>query len=447
MLIQSYIENKQRDLMQIKTEKIDGANAKITATIGNDIITANIEKIAKHLAKTTKIDGFRKGKVPTSAVKKQYGEKLDQDAEAEALREVLDAGLKELDIANDSLIGEPQISKFDKKEDAINVEVTVAVRPEIILGDYVSLAPEFAKPSTSDEDVTKRIEELSEAQASFVTVSEDRALVDGDTALINFEGSVDGELFEGGAAENFSLKLGSAQFIPGFEDQVIGMKKDEEKTIKVTFPENYGGEKLAGKDAEFKVKVNEIQEKEPVKLDDELAKKMLPGEEGASFEMLTSKVKEQLETEELSKLYNDELKPNLLETYVEKFAFDLPTFVVEQEIDMALNKEAQNMSEERLTELKENADKLTELRETFRSDAARSVKATFIIDALAKEEKIQVEEQEVMQTIYFEAMQMGQDPAQTYENYKKSGYLPAIQMAMVEDKVLSKILNSKIKDA
>ena len=447
MLIQSYIENKQRDLMQIKTEKIDGANAKITATIGNEIITANIEKIAKHLAKTAKIDGFRKGKVPTSAVKKQYGEKLDQDAEAEALREVLDAGLKEMDIANDSLIGEPQISKFDKKEDAIDVEVTVAVRPEIELGDYVALAPEFTKPATTDEDVTKRIEELSEAQASFITVTEDRPLVDGDTALINFEGSIDGELFEGGAAENFSLKLGSAQFIPGFEDQVIGMKKDEEKTIKVTFPENYGGDKLAGKEAEFKVKVNEIQEKEPVKIDDELAKKMLPGEEDANLDMLTSKVKEQLETEELSKLYNDELKPNLLETYVEKFAFDLPTFVVEQEIDMALNKEAQNMSEERLTELKENAEKLTELRETFRSDAARSVKATFIIDALAKEEQIQVEEQEVMQTIYFEAMQMGQDPAQTYENYKKSGYLPAIQMAMVEDKVLSKILNSKIKDA
>jgi len=433
--------------MQIKTDKIDGANATISATISKEIIETNLTKIAKHLAKTAKIDGFRKGKVPISAVKKQYGEKLDQDAEAEALRELLDAGLKEMNIANDALIGEPQISKFDKNDTGIDVEVTVAVRPEIVLGDYVALAPEFAKPATSDEDVTKRIEELSEAQASFVAVTEDRPLANGDTAVINFEGSVDGELFEGGAAEGHALKLGSNQFIPGFEDQVVGMKKDEEKVVKVTFPENYGGDKLAGKDAEFKVKVTEIQEKEPVSLDDELAKKMLPGEDDASFAMLTTKVKEQLETEELSKLYNDELKPNLLETYVEKFAFDLPTFVVEQEIDMALNKEAQSMTEERLTELKEDADKLKELRETFRADAARSVKATFIIDALAKEEAIQVEEQEVMQTIYFEAMQMGQDPAQTYENYKKSGYLPAIQMAMVEDKVLSKILNSKIKDA
>ena len=114
---------------------------------------------------------------------------------------------------------------------------------------------------------------------------------------------------------------------------------------------------------------------------------------------------------------------------------------------MALNKKAQTMSEEEITELRESADKVQELRETFRDDATNSVKATFIIDALARAEKISVNEQEVMQTIYFEAMQMGQDPQQAYNHYQNSGYLPAIQMAMVEDKVLSKLLNSKLKDA
>ena len=433
--------------MQIKTNRIDGANATISATISQEEINNGIEKIAKKLAKTAKIDGFRKGKVPVAAVKKQYGEQLVQDAEAEALRDLLSEGLKELDVANDALIGEPQISKFDKTDAGIDVEVTVAIRPEINIENYEEMAPEFEKPSVSDEAITKRIEELAEAQASYTTVEEDREALSGDTVVINFEGSIDGELFDGGAAEDFSLKLGSGQFIPGFEDQVIGMKKGEEKTITVTFPEDYGSDKLAGKEAQFKVKVNEIQEKEPVELNDELAKKMLPGEENATFDLLKEKVKEQLESEELSKLYNDELKPKLLETYVEKFTFDLPNFVVEQEIDMALNKEAQNMEEERLNELRENEEKLKELRETFRDDAARSVKATFIVDALAKKEDIQVQEQEVMQTIYFEAMQMGQDPAKVYENYKSSGYLPAIQMAMVEDKVLSKILNTKIKES
>ena len=431
--------------MEFKTNKIDGANAEITATLAQSDIDTNVEKIAKQLAKTSNIPGFRKGKVPVAAVKKQYGEKLTQDAESEALRDVLDQGLKDMGVDNDALIGEPQVTKFDKADDKIDVAVTIALRPDIKLDGYADIAPETKKPKVTAKAVTDRIQELAQAQADFIDVEEDRALVDGDTANINFEGSIDGELFEGGAAEEFALTLGSNQFIPGFEDQVIGMKKGEEKVIKVTFPENYGGEKLAGKDAEFKVKVNSIQEKAKVRMDAALAKKMMPGDEEASMDKLKEQVKEQIEKEELSKLYNEELKPSLLEAFVSKFNFDLPTFVVEQEMDMALNKKAQTMSEDEINELKENQDKVTELRETFREDAAKSVKATFIIDALAKEEGIAVEENEVMQTIYFEAMQMGQDPAGVYENYKKSGYLPAIQMAMVEDKVLTKLIDAKLK--
>jgi trigger factor len=432
--------------MDFKTNKIDSANAEITATLAQSDIDANVEKIAKQLAKTTTIPGFRKGKVPVSAVKKQYGDKLVQDAESEALRDLLDAGLKDLGAANDALIGEPQITKFDKADDKIDVAVTIALRPEINIDGYADIAPDTKKPKITAKAVTDRIQEIAQSQAPFVDVDEDRPLVDGDTANINFEGSIDGELFEGGAAEEFSLTLGSGQFIPGFEDQVIGMKKGDEKVVKVTFPENYGGEKLAGKDAEFKVKVNAIQAKEKVRMDAALAKKLMPGDEEASMDKLKEQVKAQLENEELSKLYNEELKPNLLEAFVQKFNFDLPAFVVEQEMDMALNKKAQTMSEDEINELKGNEEKVKELREEFRDEASRSVKATFIIDALAKAEDVKVEENEVMQTIYMEAMQMGQDPAGVYENYKKSGYLPAIQMAMVEDKVLTKIIDAKLKD-
>ncbi len=431
--------------MNITVNKIDEANATVTAVVANEEVETAVTKIAKSLSKTAKIDGFRKGKVPVAAVKKQYGERLVQDAEGEVLRDVLDQALVELGLANDALIGEPQVSKFDKGDKQIDVEVTFAIRPTIELGDYTSNVEKFEKPSISAEMITTRIEELAEAQAEFITIEEDRALVEGDTALLDFEGSIDGELFPGGAAKDFSLKLGSGQFIPGFEDQVIGMKKGEEKTVKVTFPENYGGESLAGKDAEFKVNINAIQEKAPVVINDDLAKKMIPGEEDATVELLKEQITAQLENEELSKLYNDELKPKLLEKMVEAYTFALPAFVVEQEMDIALNKKAQSMTEAELTTIKDDVAKVQELRETFREDAARSVKATFIIDALAKEEDIAVEEQEVMQTIYFEAMQTGQDPEQTYTHYKESGYLPAIQMAMVEDKVLSKLLNAQIE--
>lgn len=432
--------------MEIKSNKINGANAEIQAVILREVIDANLEKIAKQLSKTANVQGFRKGKVPVAIIKKQYGQRLVEDAEAEALREVLSKGLEALAIANESLIGEPNISQFDKSDDKIEVTVKVAMRPEITLGEYASLVKEFEKPVITDEAIDERIKELALAQAPYVDVEEDRALVEGDTAVIDFEGSVDGELFEGGAAKDFSLRLGSGQFIPGFENQVIGMKKGEEKIVKVTFPENYGGEKLAGKDAEFKVTVQGIQTKGEVVIDDELAKKMLPGQEDADLAKLKEQVKIQMENEELSKLYNDELKPALLETFVESFNFDLPEFVVEQEIDMAVNKKARELSEEEINELRESEEKLKELRETFRDDAVRSVKATFIIDSLAQAEKIKVDEQEVMQTIYFEAMQMGQDPQAAYEQYKKAGYIPAIQMSMVEDKVLSKLLNAKIKE-
>lgn len=431
--------------MQITTNKINSANAKINAAITRNTLDINIEKIAKQLSKDAKVAGFRKGKVPMDVVKKQYGDRLVQDAEAQALRDLLDEGLKLMDIAADTLIGEPQITKFEKTDSGIEVEVTIATRPAIELGDYVAMIPDVTKPVIADEAILSRIEELASAQAPLVVLEENRPLIDGDTALIDFEGFVDGVAFEGGKAENFSLQLGGGQFIPGFEDQVVGMSKGDEKTINVTFPENYGGKELAGKPASFKVKVHAIQTKEATVLNDELAKKMLPGFEDADVDMLKGKVKEQLEGEEMSKLYNDELKPKLMEHFVASFTIDLPEFIVEQEIDMALNKKAREMTEDQVIELRDNADKVKEMRETFRDDASRAVKATFIVDALAKAESISVNEQELMQTIYYEAMQMGQDPAAVYKNYQESGYLPAIQMAMIEDRVLSKLLNDKIK--
>jgi len=431
--------------MEIKSNKIDGANAEITATISMDEVNANVEKIAKQLAKTANIQGFRKGKVPVAIIKKQYGQKLVEDAEAEALREVLNKGLDELGIANDSLIGEPSITKFDKSDDKIEVAIKVAMRPEIDVSKAESLVPDFTKPEVTEEEIDARIKEIAESQAPLVDIKRNRKMKEGDVAVIDFEGFIDGEAFEGGAGKDFELTLGSGQFIPGFEDQLIGVKRDEEVEINVTFPENYGSDKLAGKDAMFKVKVNQIKVKEDVEVNDELAQKIL-NKEDATVEELKSEVKKAIEQEKLAKLYNEELKPKLLEALVDNIEFDLPEFVVEQEIDMAVNKKAASMSEDEIKELREDADKLKELRESFREEATRSVKATFIIDALAQEMGISVNEQEVMQTIYFEAMQMGQDPQKAYDQYKDAGYLPAIQMSMVEDRVLTTLLNKKIEE-
>ncbi len=432
--------------MEINVNKIDNANAEISAVIKADEIEANINKIAKQLSKTANVQGFRKGKVPVAIIKKMYGEKLLQDAESEALREVLNSGLKELGVDNGELIGEPTITKFDKKENGdIETEVKIAIRPNIELGEYKELVEEFEKPTVSEEELEEQLKELAEQNAELKELPKNRVAKEGHVVNIDFEGFLDGEPFEGGKAEGYDLKLGSKQFIPGFEEQILGMKKDEEKTIKVTFPQDYGSEKLAGKETEFKIKLNAIKDKGEAKIDDDLAKKLLPGQEDANLEKLKELLKSQLENEKIAKLYNEEKKPALLEKLVETIEFDLPEFVVEQEIDLAVNNAARDMKEEEIKELQENPEKLKEFREQFREDAKKSVKATFIIDALAKDMGIQVGEQEVMQTIYMEALQSGQDPQKIYEQYQKSGYLPAIQMAMTEDKVLTAILDSKLK--
>ncbi|BDY12890.1 trigger factor [Hydrogenimonas cancrithermarum] len=428
--------------MEVTAKKTDSANVSVEAKIAKTDIDKKVEKIAKQAAKQMKIDGFRPGKAPVSVVKKRLGDRLVQDAEAEALREVLNTASKELELDAEKIIGEPAVTKFDRGEEFIEVELKLSLRPEIEIGDISDIIPEVKTPRVTKKEVEERIKELAEAQAPFESVEEDRGLQEGDLAVFDFEGFLNGEPFEGGKAEDFELRIGSGQFIPGFEEQMMGMKKGEEKTIKVTFPEDYRNKELAGKEVEFKIKLKEIKAKKPVEIDDELAKKLL-GDENGTLEKLEKEVKEQIRSEKLSKLYNEELKPQLVEALVEQFEFDLPESVVEQEIEMALRNKVQQMSEEELGELRENEEKVKALRDELRGDAAKSVKATFIVDALAKKEGIEVNDQEMMQTIYYEAMSMGQDPQQTFEYYQKQNLLPAIKMAMIEDRLLTKLLNDK----
>jgi len=427
--------------VDITTNKLDSANFSIAVKVTKNIIDTKVDTLAKEAGKQLKVDGFRKGKVPAHVVKQMHGDRLVQDAESEIVKELLDAGLKELEVSPTKVIGEPIFKKYEKHDDGVDVEIEVSITPEINLDGYKEIAPEFDKPQTSDEEVETRVKELVEAQAPFEKISEERGVEDGDMTLIDFEGSIDGELFDGGKAEGFNLRIGSNQFIPGFEDQMIGMKMGEEKTITVKFPEDYHAKDLAGKDADFKVTLHEIQAKGEAKLDDELAKKLLGGTEDASVEKVYEKVKEQIQSEKLSKLYNDELKPKLLEVIVDKFVFDLPNNIVEQEIDAQINQKAQTMTPEELETYKNDSAKLDELRESVREDAQSSVKATFIVDSMAKAEEITVSDDEVSQTIYYEAMMQGQNPQEVIEYYQKNNLIPAIKMGMIEDRLFSKLLD------
>ncbi len=427
--------------MEFSAKMTNDANALVEAKILLDDIEKKIDSIAKEAAKTMEVQGFRKGKVPTHIVKQRHGDKLKQDAEAEIVRGMLGDAYKELDIAAERLIGEPFFKKFDRNDDSIELEMAIGLRPELELEGYEETVPSYRNPAVKETEIDKRIEEMAERQASFKKIDEDRGVEDGDMTVIDFEGFLDGEPFEGGKAESFNLKIGSGQFIPGFEEQLIGMKMGEEKTIKVTFPEEYQAPNLAGKETEFKVKLNEIQEKEPVKIDDEMAKKLLPGEEeDVTVEKLRENVKKQLRNEKLGKKYQDELKPKMVEALVAKYEFDLPEQIVEQEMDMQLNNKARSMKPEELQELQGNEEKIKQMREELRDEATESVKATFIVDALAKKEEVDVSDQEVTQAIYYEAMMQGQNPQEVLEQYEKNGYLSAVKMAMIEDKLFTKLL-------
>ena len=425
--------------MKVTVEKIDEANILVKGTIENSLIEESINKLAKQAGKEIKVDGFRKGKVPAHVVKAMHGEKLQQDAEGERLRELMDAGIKEAGINASDIIGEPNFKKYDKNDDGIDIELEISLRPTFELEGYEKAVPAFERPTADDSEVEAKLADIAKQQAPFEKIKDKRAVANDDTVIIDFEGFVDGVAFDGGKAEKFSLKIGSGQFIPGFEEQIIGMEYEEEKTVEVTFPEAYQSNELAGKAAEFKVVLHEIQEQVAAEVNDEMAHKILQDDK-ATLDTLKEKLNDQIVQEKVSKIYNEDLKPKLIEALVEHFDFALPNNIVEQEIEAKINAKAKEMKPEELELYKDNADKVEELKDEVREEAKQSVKATFIVDALAKKEEVSVDDKEVSQAIYYESMMSGQDPEQVIKYYTDNNLLPAVKMGMIEDKLFGKLL-------
>jgi trigger factor len=426
--------------MNITATKLDAANVSVVATIDASDIEKNLNNAAKEIAKTASVDGFRKGKVPVAKIKMMYKEQLQQDAENNAIQDILEEAKKELDITAEDIIADPTFKKYDKKDDKIETELLISLKPTIEAEGYKELAPKYDEPSVEDAEIDEKLKEILEANAPFTPLKRKRALKKGDQANFDFVGTIDGVEFEGGKAEGFELVIGSGQFIPGFEDQMEKMKIEEKKDITVTFPEDYQAANLAGKEAVFAVTLNDIKEKAEPELDEEMVKKLIPNDENATAEMVKEKIAEQIKSEKVAKLYNETLKPELIEALIAKYDFALPQNIVEQEIDAQVNNKAREMSEEELATYKNNEEKINELRESVKETAINSVKATFLVDHLAKEEGIQVNDQEVSQTIYYEAMMSGQDPQEVIKYYQENNLLPAVKMGMIEDKLFAKII-------
>lgn len=429
--------------MQVKAKFEDKVNAVASVNIPRQKIDDEIKTLAQKASKSIKMDGFRPGKVPASAVMKRYEKELSKDAEQNLLKNAVDEALKELKKDGKELVAEPYFEKFERKDSGIETQLVLSFKPQVDLKGYEALIPKFSAPKAEKKELDEKKKELLKSLATTEPIKSKRALKKGDFAKFDFEGFVDGVAFEGGKAENFTLEIGSGRFIPGFEDAMLGMKEGENKDIKVTFPKDYGAANLAGKEAVFKIKLHEIKELKIPELNAEILKQILPNEKAPSEKLLDEKISEQIENEKLFKLINEDLKERFGEALLKKFDFDLPRGVVEQEIDVQFRNAWSGFSQKELDEIRGDSDKYQKKRESFRSEAQKSVKFTFVVDELARLRGVSVSDNEVVQAVYFEAYRYNQDPKALLESYQQQGILPAIKMSLIESKLFNDIFAPK----
>lgn len=429
--------------MQVKAKFEDKVNAVASVNIPRQKIDDEIKALAQKASKSIKMDGFRPGKVPASAVMKRYEKELSKDAEQNLLKNAVDEALKELKKDGKELVAEPYFEKFERKDSGIETQLVLSFKPQVDLKGYEALIPKFSAPKAEKKELDEKKKELLKSLATTEPIKSKRALKKGDFAKFDFEGFVDGVAFEGGKAENFTLEIGSGRFIPGFEDAMVGMKEGENKDIKVTFPKDYGAANLAGKEAVFKIKLHEIKELKIPELNAEILKQILPNENAPSEKLLDEKISEQIENEKLFKLINEDLKEKFGEALLKKFDFDLPRGVVEQEIDVQFRNAWSGFSQKELDEIRGDSDKYQKKRESFRNEAQKSVKFTFVVDELARLRGVSVSDNEVVQAVYFEAYRYNQDPKALLESYQQQGILPAIKMSLIESKLFNDIFAPK----
>ncbi|AEB24932.1 MULTISPECIES: trigger factor [Bacillus] len=379
--------------MSVKWEKQEGNEGVLTVEVDAETFKTALDDAFKKVVKQVSIPGFRKGKVPRGLFEQRFGvEALYQDAldillPVEYPKAVEEAGIEPVDRP------EIDVEKIEKGESLI-FTAKVTVKPEVKLGDYKGLGIEKDDVSVTDEDVQNELKALQERQAELV-VKEEGAVENGDTVVLDFEGFVDGEAFEGGKAENYSLEVGSGSFIPGFEEQLTGLEAGAEKDVEVTFPEEYHAEELAGKPAVFKVKIHEIKAKELPELNDEFAKDI--DEEVETLAELTEKTKKRLEEAKENEA-DAKLREELVLKASENAEADVPQAMIDTELDRMLKEfeqrlQMQGMNLELYTQFSgqdENA-----LKEQMTEDAAKRVKSNLTLEAIAQAENLEVTDEEV----------------------------------------------------
>ncbi|MBO3659355.1 trigger factor [Acinetobacter haemolyticus] len=419
--------------MQVTTEAVSGVARRLNVSVPTSRVNEQFEARLKRTAKTVKINGFRPGKVPLNVVRREYGASIYQEVVNDVIRDTVFEAIQQEKI---NAVGMPNIEKVENKDDALVYEATVEVYPEVEVKAFADLEVERKSSEINDKDVDVMIENLQKQRASW---TETKGMAKKDMQVtFDFEGTVDGEKFEGGAAEDFKLVLGSGRMIPGFEDGIIGMKKGEEKVIDVTFPEDYQAENLAGKAAQFKITVKLVEKQKLPEIDAEFLKIFgLTEEEG--LDKLKADVRKNMEREVRNGLRN-QVKQAAFDALVAANEIEVPASMVAQEIDRQRQQMIQQFTQQFGAQGAGAFDSSMLPDELFKEQAEKSVKLGVLVSKVLADAKLEVDQARV--DAYIDDMASSyEDPKEVVEYFKNDKQQRAqIEAVVLEDQVVDHIL-------
>lgn len=394
--------------MNVKVEALDQHKVSLFVELPAEVVQKGFKTAVARIANQVKIPGFRKGKASRTILEMHFGKAA---VEAEAKDIVINDALNQA-LRDEKLIPvtQPEVKeeKFSEKEGAA-FTASFVKRPEVELGEYKGLEAPEAKPEISDDQVTAELQRAAEQSARLEMAEEGAVLKKGDYAVIDFKGFIDGEAFEGGEGKTYPLEIGSQSFIPGFEDQLEGHKAGDDVDVKVTFPESYFVDALKGKEALFKVHINDVKRKQLPALDDEFAKSI---SQFNTMDELKASVKQQMQLHAIQQA-EEAYHQALVAQAVANAKVDIPHEMVEQKIDeiveeIKLNLEAQNQKLDDY--LKNIGQTMEQLRKNYEKTAEEQVRQGLVLEAIADKEDLQVTNQDLSMEVYSMAQQFNADP-------------------------------------
>ncbi|MGM0507787.1 MAG: trigger factor [Fusobacteriota bacterium] len=430
--------------MNYEVNELNDVKLEIKLTVEGDDLQGKKSKIVNGITKEADIKGFRKGKAPKKVIEKKYKQDIEKQLVEEIVNENYPKIIKDEEIKP---VNYPQVTNADIKEDNVTLTMEVEIYPEVSLGEYKGLEIEKDNYELKEEDLKTELDSLVERNSKLKEAPEGAKAKEGDTAVIDFEGFIDGEAFEGGKAEGHELKLGSNSFIGDFEKQIEGHEVGDEFDVKVTFPENYGKEELAGKEATFKVKLNAIKVLETPELDDDFAKEV--GYD--TFEDL----KEAKEIE-IQKRENDKIEKGFINTILEEIKkgseVTIPESLIKRETQQRLKEMEQQLKSQGMTlEMYLQMSNMTKdkLIKDLEPVAEEKIKMDLILERIAKEEDVQVTEEEIEEKIAEVAnhykMEVEKLKQQLKENGNYNNFLESLKFEKITKKTVDLIVSETIE--